>query len=93
MLDQLTSKLNRQDEITGIDIVGHADSRGSDSYNLTLSEQRADSVATYLQQSLKTVSVASNGMGESAPIADNTTDEGRRLNRRVDIKVAALRES
>ena len=92
-LDQLTSKLNRQDEITGIDIVGHTDSRGSDSYNLTLSEQRADSVASYLQQSLKSVSVASNGLGESAPIADNTTDEGRRLNRRVDVKVAALRES
>ena len=91
-LDQLVDKLNRQDQITAIDIVGRTDSRGTDSYNLTLSERRADSVKVFLQQSLQTVSVSSNGLGESAPIGDNATDEGRQLNRRVDVKIAALRE-
>lgn len=91
-LDLLTSKLNRQDQITAIEIVGHTDSRGSDSYNLILSERRADSVKSYLEQSLQTVSVSSNGLGENAPIGDNATDDGRQLNRRVDVKIAALRE-
>jgi len=91
-LDQLTAKLNSQDEITKIEIVGHTDSIGSESYNLVLSEQRAESVKAYLQQSLNNVSVISNGMGENAPVGDNKTEEGRQLNRRVDVQIAALQE-
>lgn len=89
-LDQLTSKLNSQDEIKAIEIVGHADSVGSDAYNQKLSENRADAVKVHLQRSLKTVTVRSKGMGESAPIADNNTEAGRRMNRRVDVNIAAM---
>lgn len=91
-LDQLTAKLNEQDEITAIEIVGHADSIGSEAYNQKLSENRAESVKTYLQRSLRTVKVSSTGMGESAPVADNNTEAGRQLNRRVDVNIAAITE-
>lgn len=91
-LDQLTNKLNSQMRVTGIEIIGHADSRGSERYNQALSERRADSVREYLQQSLENVSVTASGMGESAPIADNSTAEGRQKNRRVDVRIAAIQE-
>lgn len=91
-LDTLTAKLNSQDKITGIEIIGHADNVGSDAYNQNLSEQRAESVKSYLQRSLRTVAVTASGLGESAPIADNDTELGRSLNRRVDVKIAATVE-
>lgn len=91
-LDELTAKLNAQDEIEAIEIVGHADSIGSDAYNQTLSENRAEAVKVYLQRSLRNVTVQSKGLGESAPIADNSTEEGRRMNRRVEVNIAAMVE-
>lgn len=91
-LDRLTAKLNAQDEIKGIEIVGHADSKGSDQYNQVLSESRADAVKLYLQRSLKSVTVKAKGLGESAPIADNSTEAGRRMNRRVEVNIAAMVE-
>jgi len=91
-LDRLTAKLNTQDSIKSIEIVGHADSIGSDAYNQSLSEQRAESVKSYLQQSLRTVAVTASGLGESSPVADNNTETGRSLNRRVDVKIAAMVE-
>ena len=91
-LNQLTNKLNSQDKITSIDIVGHADSIGTDSYNLALSERRAEAVKGYLEQSLQSVSVTASGLGESAPIGDNELEEGRKLNRRVDVRIAATQE-
>ena len=91
-LDRLTAKLNTQDSIKSIEIVGHADNVGSDAYNQTLSEQRADTVKSYLQKSLRTVAVTASGLGESAPIADNDTESGRSQNRRVDVKIAAIVE-
>lgn len=89
-LDQLTAKLNAQDEIEAIEIVGHADSIGSDAYNQTLSENRAEAVKAYLQRSLRSVGVSAKGLGEAAPIADNSTEAGRQLNRRVDVNIAAV---
>ncbi len=91
-LNQLTAKLNGQNTIKQIEIVGHADSVGTDNYNMSLSEQRAESVKRYLQQSLRTVSVVAKGMGEASPVANNSTNEGRRLNRRVDVNIAAAIE-
>jgi len=76
---------------TVVEVAGHTDSTGSDAYNQALSERRASSVATYLasqgviQQRLITV-----GMGESRPIADNGTAEGRQLNRRVEITMVPV---
>lgn len=88
-LDQLTNRLNAQDEIKQIEIIGHADSIGSDGYNQSLSERRALVTKNYLQQSLQNVLVNARGVGESSPTASNDTDEGRRLNRRVDVQIAA----
>jgi len=91
-LNRLTARLNAQDKIKSIEIVGHADSIGTDMYNQKLSERRAESVKGYLQQSLRDVAVTAKGMGESSPVADNGTDNGRSLNRRVDVNIAAMVE-
>jgi outer membrane protein OmpA-like peptidoglycan-associated protein len=73
-------------EKTYIDINGHTDSTGAESYNQTLSEARASSVARYLEsQKVVPQRIITRGMGESQPIADNDTREGRALNRRVEI--------
>ena len=76
---------------TLIDIVGHADSRGSDAYNLALSERRANAVASALMaRGVNGDRFYVAGMGERAPIASNDTDAGRAANRRVEIRVAPL---
>jgi outer membrane protein OmpA-like peptidoglycan-associated protein len=73
-------------EKTYIDVIGHTDSTGADSYNQQLSEARASSVARYLEsQQVLAARILSRGMGESSPIASNDTPEGRALNRRVEI--------
>ena len=69
-----------------IEIIGHTDDVGDDSYNQELSEQRAQSVFKYLVETGLDVSkVVVMGMGEMRPIASNNTDEGRAENRRVEI--------
>ena len=88
-LHQLTRKLNNQTSINRIEVVGHADSIGSDEYNQQLSQQRAQSVQVYLQQSLQAVAVDVLGMGETRPVADNKTEAGRMLNRRVEVNIKA----
>ena len=71
---------------TYIDIVGYADSQGSDAYNLDLSNRRANAVAGYLVgQKVKAERIYVAGMGEAHPIASNDTPEGRAKNRRVEI--------
>jgi len=90
-LDDVASVLNRYDQST-IDIVGHADSDGTDEYNLNLSRERATSVARYLvSRNVLADRVAVNGLGESAPIASNATPEGKAQNRRVEILIRPFR--
>lgn len=70
-------------------IVGNTDSVGAESYNLELGGARAHEVAQYLEENgLPYGSVRVISLGEMAPIAQNTTAEGRALNRRVDITLA-----
>ncbi|MFQ6576028.1 OmpA family protein [Pseudomonas sp. UM16] len=84
-LQALISKLNAS-SVVSVKVIGHTDSRGSDAYNQTLSEQRASSVAEYLiNQGLSPSKVTSMGRGESEPIADNETEAGRAQNRRVEL--------
>ena len=72
-----------------LDIDGYTDSIGSEEYNQTLSEKRADSVRAYLISSgVSPDHVTAEGFGKADPIADNTTAEGRKLNRRVDMVVS-----
>lgn len=67
-------------------VVGHTDDTGEDAYNRRLSEQRAQSVVQALQPTLPAgVTITAEGRGESEPVADNATEEGRRLNRRVTV--------
>ena len=69
-------------------VVGHTDSTGSEAYNQRLSERRANSVASYLNaRGVDARRLKSEGRGESEPIAGNQTEEGRRMNRRVDIVI------
>ncbi len=88
-LDKLIAKMNSHRGIGEVNVVGHADSIGAPTYNQSLSEQRAATVRGYLQSALNGVRVSASGMGESAPIADNSTPEGRQQNRRVEVKVDA----
>jgi len=73
---------------TKVDIVGHTDSVGSDAYNQSLSERRAESTADYLaSKGIPRNVITTSGMGESQPVATNETAEGRQLNRRVEITI------
>ena len=72
-----------------LQIEGHTDAIGSDEYNQTLSEKRAEAVRDYLVSSGVTMNnVAALGQGKSDPVADNSTAEGRKLNRRVEMIVS-----
>jgi OOP family OmpA-OmpF porin len=76
-------------------IEGHADNVGTPAHNLALSKQRADSVVDYLADSLHIgrSRLTSVGYGESRPVADNSTDDGKRQNRRVDAVVACVTDT
>jgi outer membrane protein OmpA-like peptidoglycan-associated protein len=87
LLNEVAKVLEANPEIV-IRIEGHTDSRGSDSYNMKLSNKRAASVRKYLlDRGISTDRIESKGYGESQPIADNATAEGRAQNRRVEIHI------
>jgi outer membrane protein OmpA-like peptidoglycan-associated protein len=72
-----------------IQLEGHTDSVGSDDYNMKLSQQRGDSVRTYLvSQGVPAETVTSTGLGKADPVATNSTAAGRQQNRRVDMVVS-----
>tara|TARA_R100001143_G_C3361089_1_gene135920 strand:+ start:18917 stop:19507 length:591 start_codon:yes stop_codon:yes gene_type:complete len=91
-LRKLTRIINRDDD-TILMIVGHTDSRGDEDYNLGLSERRAQSASRYMiSQGLSSDRIQMVGRGEYEPIADNTTDEGRQKNRRIEVAIYASPE-
>lgn len=69
-----------------VTIVGHTDSVADDAYNLDLSKRRAASVGQYLSSKVAGLQITTDGKGESQPIADNNTEEGKAQNRRVEIR-------
>ncbi|XKG48714.1 OmpA family protein [Halomonas sp.] len=84
-LDEVARRLREHTDVR-IRIEGHTDSRGSDQYNQSLSERRANSVRSYLaSQGVAGNRMIAVGYGEQRPVASNQTDEGRALNRRVEI--------
>jgi len=86
-LDTVAEALNAQDGSEFV-VEGHTDSRGSDSYNEDLSQRRADAVRTYLvSQGVDSNRIRAVGRGESDPVAENDSPEGRANNRRVGIIV------
>lgn len=83
-LDDVVNAL--KEDPRSITIVGHTDSVGSDDKNMSLSQRRADAVRTYLTtHGLPENRVTAEGMGETQPIADNKSADGRANNRRVEI--------
>ena len=91
ILDNVAQTLTQYNQ-TVVEVAGHTDNVGTDSYNQALSERRANSVAAYLgsrgvmQQRMITV-----GAGESRPIASNDTESGRAQNRRVEITLVPVK--
>jgi len=79
---------------TRINVGGYTDSTGSDSYNQKLSERRAQSVASYLEQGgVASGRINAVGYGETNPVASNATDAGRSQNRRVEITLTPTQQS
>ncbi|MBZ6379511.1 hypothetical protein B5C34_07420 [Pacificimonas flava] len=86
-LDEIAKVLGTYQQ-SYVDVIGHTDSTGSDAVNLEVSQRRAASVANYLAaRGVKRVRIATRGAGEREPVATNETEEGRALNRRVDIRI------
>lgn len=76
---------------TVIEVAGHTDNTGSDTYNQQLSERRAAAVAAYLgTRNVRQDRVITVGMGEGRPIATNDTEAGRQQNRRVELTLVPL---
>ncbi len=90
VLDRLSQVFNENNQ-TFIEVVGHTDSTGSDSYNQSLSERRARSVVNYLEgRNVVSDRLAGFGKSSAYPIADNSTESGRQLNRRVEITLVPI---
>ncbi|MBB6369138.1 OmpA family protein [Chryseobacterium shigense] len=88
-LDKLATVLVDNPD-TNINIYGHTDSKGTDAYNLSLSQRRADAVKAYLSgKGIASSRMMTKGEGESMPVATNDTEEGRAKNRRVEFAITA----
>jgi outer membrane protein OmpA-like peptidoglycan-associated protein len=91
-LTDLANSLNKYDE-SDVLIVGHTDAVGTDSYNQTLSERRAESASRYLRsQGVDGSRVRTNGRGELEPVSTNDSEAGRSQNRRVEVAIFASEE-
>lgn len=88
-LNKLVAILNQYPN-TNIEIQGHTDSRGTDEYNMGLSQRRANTVRDYLAlQGIAGTRMTTRGFGESAPAYSNDTPEGMAQNRRVEFLITA----
>jgi outer membrane protein OmpA-like peptidoglycan-associated protein len=88
-LDKLVTVLNTYPD-TDIEVQGHTDSKGSESYNMDLSIKRAASVSDYLRiKGISTSRISIKGFGESVPKYNNDTKEGQSQNRRVEFLITA----
>jgi OOP family OmpA-OmpF porin len=86
ILDKAVSEMKKDPNVKFI-LKGYASAEGTAQHNITLSKDRANSVKAYLVNSgINEGSLITEGYGESNPVADNTTEAGRVLNRRVEIR-------
>lgn len=87
-LDQVAELLNQDRTTAKVEVAGHTDAVGPEDYNQQLSEQRAASVKAFLvERGVEASRISVVGYGEVQPRSTNDTVEGRRLNRRVEIRV------
>lgn len=92
-LNAIANVMNKYEK-TYLSVEGHTDSTGKDSYNMTLSEQRAQSVKNYLvNQQILAGRINTHGYGKTRPIATNDTANGRAQNRRVEIQIVPNTQS
>lgn len=86
-LDELAALLNAKPTMV-IEIAGHTDDVGDDASNMTLSQQRAESVRNYLiKKGIAANRIVAKGYGETMPVTTGTTDEARQKNRRTEVKI------
>jgi outer membrane protein OmpA-like peptidoglycan-associated protein len=91
ILDDVVKVLQDNPNIEQLDIIGHTSSEGSVKHNNKLSTDRAASVKQYLlDHGVDAVRLSSQGKGPSEPIADNSTEEGKVANRRVEFKITKM---
>lgn len=92
-LDELASKIGGTARVTDVKVIGHTDSVGPEAYNQQLSVRRATTVRDYLAtKGVDRNMMSVSGMGESSPVADNSTKAGRAMNRRVDVKIGVTQQ-
>ncbi len=85
ILDQAAATLKEWGDVK-VEVAGHTDSRSTDDYNMTLSQRRAESVRSYLiGKGVAAERLTARGYGESQPVAENETEDGRAKNRRVEL--------
>ena len=88
-VEELATILNKYPD-TDVLIEGHTDNKGSDEYNMNLSDKRAKTVSDYLRdKNIKSSRLRTVGYGEKQPVASNNSDEGRTQNRRVTFVITA----
>lgn len=88
VVKEISNELTKENATGTLKIEGHTDSIGTNEYNQKLSERRAQSVENEFKQNITTdkIKYETRGYGEEKPVADNTSEEGRAKNRRVEIK-------
>ena len=90
VLDSVSKVLKEFDK-TFVEVAGHTDDIGSESYNQGLSERRAASVAAYLRsRQIMSERIIIIGVGEARPVASNSTEAGRAQNRRVELTIVPV---
>jgi OOP family OmpA-OmpF porin len=88
LLDDIARELNEHPEVLKIQIEGHTDSIAGPKLNMKLSNDRVATVKAYLvEKGINPKRLATKGFGETKPIADNKTEEGRAKNRRVEFRI------
>lgn len=88
LLDEVASVIKKNPQLKKIRVEGHASSEGDAGHNLKLSDERAQSVLTYLvNHGVAKNILTSKGFGIDRPIADNATEDGREKNRRVEFNI------
>jgi len=88
ILEEAVTVLKNSDAVVEVRVEGHTDSVGSEQYNQTLSQKRAEAVVGYLvSRGINSSNLIAIGMGENFPVANNSTDAGRAANRRVEFVV------
>ena len=86
VLDKVASDIRKHPGLN-IEVVGHASSEGNVAYNMDLSVRRASTVRNYLlKQGVKTESMRASGYGELQPVVSNELEQGRAMNRRVELR-------